>query len=530
MRLFGWQCVIFALAALCLCNAESALKGAKRLRAKMLAPLPTSLLSVKETETAAPGQGILPDTYTLLGKYTLQVTGKPDGSAAGLVAAWGFHTGVVNGGNPLEISIGDNTACAPFDCEFTLIPVDGKKNTFNIMVAHPTVTGHRGIVAAWGGNTGIEKGLNPLKVFTGDASECPEFDCEFIIEPIDKSTTKYKILFTNAKGEKGVVMAKDAHTELRNGGTALEIFPGEYESCPKGDCDFTIAALTGASSSSKKARDPKEQAKLDKVAEDATANGASPAEVAEAVDKAERELDAEKKANGDDEGDEDGSGDEEDGSDKSATAVIDDDGLEEEEEEEELEALRNPIPKVNLGAALQPIAKSVEEMEAQIKRWKAEEKVNKHNLRQSIAEFTIQQARRDAKSAQSNTKKLLQDLGFPDAADANIAPDVLAQLARTEKVPTNPYETNSDRKVSEILGETDPESGNGQSLVDRITDAVKRKETAADADTVSQAEPAAANDEQEQEQQGEDDGEDTIALLQRQQQKVDAKTGNPFLA
>jgi hypothetical protein len=191
-----------------------------------------ALPSTEQTESSACSQ-----------TYQIQIQ-TPVGQS-GVVAAWDAHLGLVNGGNPLEVFEGDYATCAPDDCAFTFVPLAGKPNTYSIQLTTPS--GSSALVAAWGAHLGLTNGGNPLSLYLGDYSTCPPDDCDFTVVPIASKPGTYSLQVHTPDGQIGIVSAWDARLGLVNGGNALRLFVGTYDSCAPNDCDFVLSGLSAAS-------------------------------------------------------------------------------------------------------------------------------------------------------------------------------------------------------------------------------------------------------------------------------------------
>ncbi|WP_224242730.1 phospholipase D-like domain-containing protein [Hyalangium gracile] len=197
-------------------------------------PLPETTRSAQETMAPPISSGLT------RGRYRIQV--KTPSGGIGTVAAWAAHQGVVNGGNPLKLHLGPYESCAPNDCDFILTPVPGKVDTFRLEIATPP--GERGVVAAWDAHKGLKNGETSLVLFKGPSWQCAPNDCEFIVTPaLGKPTNTFKIEVMTPSGQRGVVAAWDAHSNLQEGLNPLKIHTGGYNTCAPNDCDFIVTPI-----------------------------------------------------------------------------------------------------------------------------------------------------------------------------------------------------------------------------------------------------------------------------------------------
>ncbi len=174
-----------------------------------------------------------PDTYTI-------EVGDQNGKT-GYIAAWGAHTGPINGRHPLQVYVGSYSSCAKNDCQFKLTPMP-LNGAYTMQVEAPERTG---TVAAWDLHMGRGKAENDLRAYGGPFENCVEYDCDFRFEPIQGKADTYTIRVRNRKGDHGIIASWGAHTGLVHGGNPLKVFYGDYESCKKPDCDFVIRPVEG---------------------------------------------------------------------------------------------------------------------------------------------------------------------------------------------------------------------------------------------------------------------------------------------
>ena len=163
------------------------------------------------------------------------------GGKQGLVASWGAHVEIKDGGNPLKVYADTYDSCLGNDCDFTFRPVEGEANTYTIEVRNPK--GETGIIASWGAHTGLSTGGNPLKVHKGDYNSCMKGDCSFIVEPIADKEDTYTIKVRDRQGKTGIIAAWGAHTGPITGNHPLQVYVGTYSSCMKNDCEFKLTPV-----------------------------------------------------------------------------------------------------------------------------------------------------------------------------------------------------------------------------------------------------------------------------------------------
>ncbi len=169
---------------------------------------------------------------------TFKVRIRNEQSQEGVVASWGAHQGLVNGGNPLLLYSGSYETCRIYDCDLIIRPINGRTAPYKIEIRNER--GQKGVIASWGAHQGIRNGSNPLQIYTGTYETCRIHDCDFVIESIPGRTDAFKISVRNERGEVGVVASWGAHQGIPNGSNPLLLYTGTYEMCRIFDCDFLI--------------------------------------------------------------------------------------------------------------------------------------------------------------------------------------------------------------------------------------------------------------------------------------------------
>jgi hypothetical protein len=116
--------------------------------------------------------------------YTIRVE-NPKGEK-GFVAAWGASTNIVNAQNKLNVHAGSYDTCAKGECDFIIVPVPGKPDTYRIRVRRLS-NNQWAPVVAWDAWSAIGNGGNQLSLFTAglaldEANTNPAMD--FIITPV----------------------------------------------------------------------------------------------------------------------------------------------------------------------------------------------------------------------------------------------------------------------------------------------------------------------------------------------------------
>ncbi len=171
--------------------------------------------------------GSPPSTPTLKGKYKIQVKNQGKGQS-GWLAAWSLHGGLRNGGHPIQLYTGEFNQCGggTLDCTFIIEPAPNapRPDMYTIRVENPK--GEKGFVAAWGAATGIVNNQNKLNVYAGSYDTCAKGDCDFIIVPVPGKPDTYRIRVRRLANNQqwAPVVAWDAWSAIGNGGNQLSLF------------------------------------------------------------------------------------------------------------------------------------------------------------------------------------------------------------------------------------------------------------------------------------------------------------------
>jgi len=164
-----------------------------------------------------------PSTPPLNGKYNIQV--KNSKGQAGWLAAWDLNRGLRSGTHLIQLFAGNLPACVDRDCVFTIEPAPNapRPDVYTIQVENSK--GQKGIIAAWGAAGGLVSGQNNLNVYDGSYDTCVKGDCDFIIVPVPGKADTYRIRVRRLVNNQWAnIISTDAWSEIKSGSNRLTTF------------------------------------------------------------------------------------------------------------------------------------------------------------------------------------------------------------------------------------------------------------------------------------------------------------------
>ncbi|MEP0754540.1 hypothetical protein NDA03_20195 [Trichocoleus sp. Lan] len=204
-------------------------------------PGKTAEVAINEFEVYGPPPAAVPP---LKGRYRIEVANSK--GEKGLIAAWGANGGLVSGGNPLQVFMGKAEDCKE-ECIFTINPIadwNQRESTYSLEMVN--AKGQKGSIAAWGSHEGVSHLGHPLKMNTTAADCNLKYRCEFMIVPLAGKSNTYRIMIRSGRSHQliAAVIAGSASQGLKHGGNALNVAGnGAYNTCTPNECDFILTPV-----------------------------------------------------------------------------------------------------------------------------------------------------------------------------------------------------------------------------------------------------------------------------------------------